>query len=152
GNSLFSNQQLITKVYFSRLTVPVSAALVGMVDFVVAVGVLALMMLWFRIVPGWSLLALPAFTLLAVVAALAVGPRLSALSAGSRDVRAVIPFLPQIWMYASPVAYPASKIPPQWRLLYDLNPMAGVIGGFRWALLGQADGLGWSLAISAAAV
>jgi len=137
GVSLVGNANLISKVYFPRLIVPLSAAVAPLVDFVVAFVVLLGMMAWFGIVPIWHVLTLPLFLFIALVAALAVGLWLSALNVKYRDVGYTIPFLLQFWMYASPVAYPVSLVPEKWRLLYSFNPMAGVIEGFRWALLKQ---------------
>jgi lipopolysaccharide transport system permease protein len=139
GISLVGNANLISKVYFPRLIVPLSAAVAPLVDFVVAFVVLLGMMAWFGIVPTWHALTIPLFLFIALVAALAVGLWLSALNVKYRDVGYAIPFLIQFWMYASPVAYPVSLVPDKWRPLYSLNPMAGVIEGFRWALLKQAS-------------
>lgn len=152
SNSLVGNQNLITKVYFPRLVVPISAVLGGLVDFAIAFVILIAMMLYYDIVPGWQIVMLPAFILLAVVTALAVGLWLSALNVQYRDVRYTINFLIQFWLFATPVAYPSSLIPQQWRWLYGLNPMAGVVEGFRWALLGKSDPPGAMLAVSIAVV
>ncbi len=137
GISLVGNANLISKVYFPRLLVPLSAAVAPLVDFVVAFVVLLGMMAWFGIVPTWHVVTIPLFLFIALVTALAVGLWLSALNVKYRDVGHTIPFLIQFWMYASPVAYSVSLVPEKWRLLYSLNPMAGVIHGFRWALLNQ---------------
>ena len=137
SNSLVANERLITKVYFPRLVVPMSAVLGGLVDFAVAFVILLVMMFYYRIVPTWAVLALPAFILLAVMTALGVGLWLSALNVKYRDVRYTINFLIQFWLFATPVAYPSSIVPERWRALYGLNPMAGVVDGFRWALLGK---------------
>jgi lipopolysaccharide transport system permease protein len=139
GMSLVHSANLISKVYFPRLIVPIAAALGPFVDFAVAFIVLLGMMAWFHIMPTWGVLALPLFMLLALLTALAVCLFLSALNVKYRDVGHTIPFLVQFWMYASPVAYPVSLIPDEWRLLYSLNPMVGVIEGFRWALLGKTS-------------
>jgi lipopolysaccharide transport system permease protein len=136
GMSLVNNANLISKVYFPRLIVPFSAALSPLVDFFIASGMLILLMVWYRTPPTWGVLMLPALLLLTVVTALAVGLWLAALNALYRDVSHLIPFLVQFWMYASPVGYPVSLVPERWRPLYSLNPMVGVIEGFRWALLG----------------
>jgi len=136
-NSVVGGATLITKVYFPRLLLPVTGVASGIVEFAIAFIVLLGMMAWFAIVPTWRVLALPGFILLAILTALSVGLWLSALNVRFRDVGHTIPFLVQIWMYASPVAYPVSVVPEKWRLLYSLNPMAGVIEGFRWALLGK---------------
>jgi lipopolysaccharide transport system permease protein len=142
----------VTKIYFPRLIIPLSAVLSPLVDFAVAFGILIAMLAWFGFVPGWSLLALPLFMLLCVATALAVSLWLSALCVKYRDVTVVIPFLVQIWLYASPVAYPVSLVPERWRLLYSLNPMAGVIEGFRWSLLGNPAPDFKVMAVSALAV
>ena len=139
GVSLVGNANLISKVYFPRLIIPLSAAVAPLVDFAMAFVILLAMMAWFGIAPTWGVLALPLFLLLALATALAVGLWLSALDVRYRDVGYTIPFVVQIWMYASPVAYPVSLVPERWRLLYSLNPMAGVIEGFRWALLGKGN-------------
>jgi lipopolysaccharide transport system permease protein len=139
GTSLVHSANLISKVYFPRLIVPIAAALGPLVDFAVAFVVLLGMMAWFRITPSWGILALPLFILLALLTALAVCLFLSALNVKYRDVGHTIPFLVQFWMYASPVAYPVSLVPEKWQLLYSLNPMVGVIEGFRWALLGKSS-------------
>jgi lipopolysaccharide transport system permease protein len=152
SNSLVGNQNLITKVYFPRLVVPIAAVLGGLVDFAIAFVILIGMMIYYGIVPGWQVVTLPGFILLAVVTALAVGLWLSALNVKYRDVRHTINFLIQFWLFATPVAYPSSLIPQQWRWLYGLNPMAGVVEGFRWALLGKSDPPGALLAVSIAVV
>jgi lipopolysaccharide transport system permease protein len=137
GVSLVGSANLIRKVYFPRLIIPLSAAVAPLVDFAVAFVILLAMMAWFGIAPTWGVLAMPLFLLLALATAVAVGLWLSALDVRYRDVGYTIPFVIQIWMYASPVAYPVSLMPESWRVLYSLNPMVGVIEGFRWALLGQ---------------
>jgi len=138
GSSLVNNAALVTKVYFPRLAIPLAAVFAPIVDFVVTLAMLLVMMAYYRITPGWALLTLPLFLLMSMVTALAVSLWLSALCVKYRDVAVVIPFLLQIWLYVSPIAYPASVVPQRWRVLYSLNPMAGVIDGFRWALLGTA--------------
>ncbi|MGA2139833.1 MAG: ABC transporter permease [Verrucomicrobiia bacterium] len=137
GTSLVSNANLVSKVYFPRLVIPISGAIAPLVDFVISFVILLGMMVWYGIAPTWGVLALPLFTLLAVVTAVAVSLYLAALNVKYRDVGHAIPFLVQFWMYASPVVYSVSIIPEKWRLLYSLNPMVGVIEGFRWALLGK---------------
>ena len=137
GTSLVDNANMISKVYFPRLIVPLAAVATPLVDFFLAFLVLLGMMVWFGVAPGWNALALPLFLLLACITALAVSLWLSTLNVRYRDVRHTIPFLMQLWMYASPIAYPVSLIPDRWRMLYSLNPMMGVIEGFRWALLGK---------------
>jgi lipopolysaccharide transport system permease protein len=120
------------------LIIPLASVITGLVDFVIASLVLVVLMLWYGIVPGWAVLSVPLFTLLAVTAALAAGLWLSALNVRYRDVRYAIPFLAQFWLFMTPVAYPSSLVPERWQLLYGINPMAGVVEGFRWALLGEA--------------
>jgi lipopolysaccharide transport system permease protein len=146
------NQRVITKVYFPRLILPLSSVVSGLVDFSIAFVVLVLMTLGFRFTPGTAMLWLPVFLLLAIATALGIGLWLSALNALYRDVRYVTPFLVQFWMLASPVAYPSSLVPAKWRWLYGLNPMAGVIEGFRWALTGHGQSPGALLLASAGAV
>jgi lipopolysaccharide transport system permease protein len=130
-------QRVITKVYFPRLVLPIAAVLSGLADFGIAFLVYVPIQLYYGIRPTYAIVFLPLYLLLAVLTALGVGLWLSALNAVYRDVRYVMPFLVQFWMYASPVAYPSSLVPPRWRVLYGLNPMAGVIEGFRWTLTGQ---------------
>jgi lipopolysaccharide transport system permease protein len=136
SNSLVSNQQLLTKVYFPRLIIPVSAVLSGVMDFAIAAALLIPMMIYYKIAITPVILLLPLFVAFTIVAALAVGLWLSALNVQYRDVRYVVPFLLRVWFVLTPVIYPASKVPAQWQLLYGLNPMAGAVTGFRWALLG----------------
>jgi lipopolysaccharide transport system permease protein len=148
SNSLIGNQNLITKVYFARLVIPIAAVLTGLVDFLIAFSILLAMMLYYGIVPGWAIVALPAFILLAILTALAVGLWLSALNVQFRDVRYTMNFLVQFWLFATPVAYPSSIVPEQWRVLYGINPMVGVVEGFRWALLGKSQPPGAMLLVS----
>jgi len=152
GNSLVANQNLITKVYFPRLVIPLSAVLAGLVDFGIAFLVLLGMMAYYGMAPTMAVVTLPLFILLAIATALAVGLWLSALNVQYRDVRYTIPFLTQFWLLATPIAYPSSLVPEGWRVLYGLNPMAGVVEGFRWALLGTANAPGRMLAVSVAVV
>jgi lipopolysaccharide transport system permease protein len=147
-----AHQRIITKVYFPRLILPLSAVVGGLVDFAIAFSVLLLLMAYYGVTPTWAILTLPAFLLLALVTALGAGLWLSALNAMYRDVHYVVPFLVQFWMFASPVAYPSSLVPERWRWLYGLNPMAGVIEGFRWALTGQGRPPDLLLLASAAGV
>jgi lipopolysaccharide transport system permease protein len=151
SNSLVDNSQVLTKVYFPRLVLPLASTLAGLVDFLIAFVVLIGMMLYFGIFPGWGVLALPLLTILAVMAALAVGLWLSALNVLYRDVRYAIPFLAQLWLFSTPVAYSSSLVPDAWRALYGLNPMVGVVEGFRWALLDASQPPGPMLAVSVAA-
>ncbi len=138
-NVVVDSQALITKVYFPRLILPISAALSGLVDFAIGFAVLAIFTAVYGIRPTLAALWLPALLALAVFTAFGVGLWLSALNALYRDVRYVIPFLVQFWMFASPVAYPSTLVPARWRWLYGLNPMAGVIDGFRWAITGRGQ-------------
>jgi lipopolysaccharide transport system permease protein len=152
SNSLVANERLITKVYFPRLLVPISSILGGLVDFVIAFFILLLMMVGYGIRPTWAIAVLPGFILLAMASALGVGLWLSALNVRYRDVRYTLGFLIQFWLLATPVAYPSSLIPGRWRALYGLNPMAGVVEGFRWALLGKNEAPGALLAVSVVVV
>jgi lipopolysaccharide transport system permease protein len=150
--SVVENQRVITKVYFPRVILPLSAVFSGLVDFAVAFVMLMGMAFYFRVTPGPWLAFVPLFLLLAMLTAFGAGLWLAALNALYRDVRYVVPFLAQFWMFASPVAYPSSLVPERWRWLYGLNPMAGVIDGFRWAVTGQNPPNAGLLATSSAAV
>jgi len=152
SNSLINSQNLISKVYFPRLIIPLASTLAGVLDFAIAFLVLLGMMAYYHIVPTLAILYLPLFLLLALLSALAVGSWLSALSVEYRDVRYIVPFLTQLWMYATPIAYASSLIPEEWRLLYGLNPMTGVVDGFRWALLGMEIQNGLMIVVSAIVV
>ena len=152
SNSVVANQRLITKVYFPRLIIPLSAVCVGLADFVIGFVVLLGLMAYYGIAPGPAVWTLPLWTLLAVATALAVGLWLSALNVRYRDVRYTVPFLTQIWLFATPVAYPMSIVPPKWQALFALNPMVGVVEGFRWALLRNAAVPATTVGISASAV
>jgi lipopolysaccharide transport system permease protein len=151
SNSLVEEEALLTKVYFPRIIVPLAAVLAGLVDVSIAFIVLVGLMLAFGTAPTAGVLALPLLVLFAAVTALAVGLLLSALNVRYRDVRYTLPFLVQLWLFASPVAYPSSLVPEPWRPLYGINPMVGVVDGFRWALLG-GEPPGWSFLTSVAAV
>jgi lipopolysaccharide transport system permease protein len=151
SNSLVSSSQLIRKVYFPRLTIPIATVLSGAVDFALAFIVLLGMMLYYGVVPSWRIIYLPPFLLLAVVSSLGVGLWLSALNVKFRDVRYIVPFITQIWMFMTPIAYPSSLLHQPWRTLYGLNPMAGVVEGFRWALFGTGGAPGPVAAVSAVA-
>ena len=146
GNSLIADTNLISKVYFPRLILPLSAVMSLILDFAVAFVILLLMMLFYHIVPGVAVVTLPLFLLLALMTALACGVWLSAVNIKYRDVAYVIPFLTQFWLFITPVAYPSTIIPEPWRVFYGLNPMAGVVEGFRWALLGKQQ-LSWDLVL-----
>ncbi|PIQ86888.1 MAG: phosphate ABC transporter permease [Candidatus Omnitrophica bacterium CG11_big_fil_rev_8_21_14_0_20_45_26] len=141
ANTLIVNQQLVTKVYFPRLAMPLSATFSGVVDFFFAFLVLIGMMVYYQTPLLISVIYLPIFMVLAFMTALGVGLWLSALNVRYRDVRYTIPFLIQFWFFATPIAYPSSLVPEGWRFLYGLNPMVGVIEGFRWALFGQSNEL-----------
>jgi lipopolysaccharide transport system permease protein len=148
ANSVVDDAKLISKVYFPRLVIPVAASLAGLVDFAIAFVVLIGMSVFYGVTPTLAVLALPLFVVLALAAALSAGIWLSALNVQYRDVRYTIPFLMQIWLFATPVAYPASLIHGKLHVIFALNPMAGVVGGFRWALLGRGELDGLSLTIS----
>lgn len=154
SNSLIGNANLISKVYFPRLIVPVATVVVAFVDFLISFAILVLMMLWYRFVPGWQLLLLPFFILMAFVASLGPGLWITSLNVKYRDFRYIIPFIVQFGLYVSPVGFSSGVVPDHWRLLYSLNPMVGVIDGFRWCILdGHAvvylPGLWMSLATTA---
>src|SRR5690349_1816251 len=136
SNSLIGNANLITKVYFPRLIVPIATVVVAFVDFLVTFTILAAMMMWYRFAPGWQMLLLPGFVVLAFVASIGPALWITALNVKYRDFRYVIPFLMQLGLYVSPVGFSSGIVPPEWRLIYSLNPMVGVIDGFRWCFLG----------------
>lgn len=139
SNSLVGSQNLVSKVYFPRLVIPIASVLPGLIDFAISFVVLLGMMAFYHVPLTLRILSLPFFLSLAIIAALAIGIWLSALNVEYRDVRYVVPFLTLLWQYATPVAYSSSLIPEKWRVLYGLNPMTGVVEGFRWALLGNGD-------------
>jgi lipopolysaccharide transport system permease protein len=149
-NTIVENQRLITKVYFPRLALPLSAVCSGLIDFGVSFLMFLAMMGYYRIRPTVAMLWFPAFLFLAIITALGAGLWLSALNAIYRDVRYVLPFLIQFWLFASPVVYSSSRVPAKWRGLYGLNPMAGVIEGFRWSLTGNGQAPRRLLVVSAA--
>ncbi|MDD2467325.1 MAG: ABC transporter permease [Desulfobulbus sp.] len=144
SNSLIDNSNLLTKVYFPRLIVPTSSVIVSMVDFCISLGILALLMLWYGFAPDWRFLALPLFFLLAFLSSFGCSLWLSALNVKYRDFRYVVPFIVQFGLYISPVGFSSSIVPEKWRLLYSLNPMVGVIDGFRWGLLGGKSQIYWN--------
>jgi lipopolysaccharide transport system permease protein len=146
--SLVTSSNLIQKVYFPRLAVPIGAVLAGVVDFVLAFAVLLAMMLYYDVMPTLNALWLPFFLLLALVTSLGVGLWLSAMNVRYRDIRYAVPFLVQFWLFATPVAYPSSLLSEPWRTLYGINPMVGVIEGFRWGLLGTDTAPGPIIAVS----
>src|SRR5215211_2635811 len=136
SNSLVSNANLISKVYFPRLIVPIAAAAVAFVDFTINFAMLVALMIWYQFVPGWQIVLLPVFIVLAPVVGLGPGLWLAASNVKYRDVRYIIPFIVQLGLYVSPVGYSSGIVPEQWRLLYSFNPIVGVIDGFRWCILG----------------
>lgn len=152
SNSVVNNQRVITKVYFPRLIMPIAAVCVGVADFVCSFAVLVAMLAYYGVAPGWAILTLPVWTLLALASALSVGIWLSAINVKYRDVRYTLPFVTQVWMIATPVAYSSALVPEAWRPLVALNPMVGVVDGFRWALLGTATFPGATLLVSTGAV
>jgi lipopolysaccharide transport system permease protein len=146
--SLVGSGNLLTKVYFPRLILPVEKVFSGLIDFAIAFVLLLGVMAWYRVAPSPRIVALPFFLVIAMAAAFGAGLWLTALNVKYRDVGFIVPFLVQIWLYASPVAYSSSIVPQRWKLLYSLNPMAGVVEGFRWALLGRGSFDPLSLAVS----
>lgn len=143
SNSLITNANLISKVYFPRLIVPTSAVIVSFVDFMISGMILLGLMAWYNFVPSWRILTLPLFILVAFAAAMGAGLWLASLNVQYRDFRYIVPFIVQFGLYVSPVGFSSSVIPEKWRLLYSLNPMVGVIDGFRWAILGGESRLYW---------
>jgi lipopolysaccharide transport system permease protein len=150
SRSLTSNQNMITKIYFPRLVLPLSSVLGGLVDFAIAFVLLIVMMIYYKVTPTLAVWLLPLFLLLAVITALGVALWLSAINVQYRDVNYVLPFLTQFWLFLTPVAYSAKIISAKWQLVYSLNPMAGVVNGFRWALLGTKTGPDLNMLISVA--
>ncbi len=146
--SLVSNANLITKIYFPRLIIPLSIVGANLIDFGLAFAVLIVMAFVYRIVPSFNVIFLPLFILLNIVTALGVGLWLTALNVQFRDVRHIVPFLTQLWLFATPVIYPSSSIPEPWQILYGINPMVGVIEGFRWAILGTPNPSGATILLS----
>lgn len=153
GGSLVENERLISKIYFPRLVVPASALIVSFIDFLICSVLLAALLVWYRFIPPWQVVTLPFFVGLAFLAALGPGLLLTTLNVSYRDFRYVIPFIVQVGLYVSPVGFGSSVVPEPWRLLYSLNPMVGVIDGFRWAILGTGSlswpGLLLSIAVTA---
>lgn len=149
SRSLVAHNNMVTKIYFPRLILPMASVFAGMVDFIVAFVILIGLMLYYKVAPAWNVLwTLPLFLLLALVTALGVALWLSAINVKYRDVNQALPFLTQFWLFATPVAYSASVISDKWQLVYSLNPMAGVVNGFRWALLGSGTGPDTALWVS----
>ena len=136
GASLITNANMISKIYFPRLVIPFSAVVVAFVDFLISLAILVALMIWYRFAPSWHLVALPLLTLLAFAAALGSGLWIAALNVKYRDFRYIVPFVVQLGTYISPVGFSSSIVPEKWRVLYSLNPMVGVIDGFRWAIVG----------------
>ena len=143
GNSLISNANMISKVYFPRLVVPASAVIVSFVDFLISGIILVGLMLWYGFAPDWRIITLPLFIFIAFAAAMGAGLWIAALNVKYRDFRYIIPFVVQFGLYVSPVGFSSTIVPEQWRLLYSINPMVGVIDGFRWAILGGNTQLYW---------
>lgn len=143
GNSLISNSNMISKVYFPRLIVPVSAVIVSFVDFLISGLILAALMVWYGFAPDWRILTLPIFIFIAFVTAMGAGLWVASLNVKYRDFRYIIPFVVQFGLYISPVGFSSNIVPEQWRLIYSLNPMVGVIDGFRWAILGGNSQIYW---------
>ncbi|HEY6328029.1 MAG TPA: ABC transporter permease [Blastocatellia bacterium] len=144
SNSLIGNANLISKVYFPRLIVPAASVITSFADFLITVGLMAVMMLWYGFVPDWRLVTLPLFVALALAASLGAGLWLCALNVEYRDFRYIVPFIVQFGLYVSPVGFSSSIVPHRWRLLYSCNPIVGVIDGFRWALLRADTQLDWT--------
>jgi lipopolysaccharide transport system permease protein len=143
SNSLIGNANLISKVYFPRLIVPIAAVMTAFVDFVIGFVILLALMAWYQFMPGWQILLLPVFTGVAIIGSVGIGVWITALNVKYRDFRYVIPFIVQLGLYVSPVGFSSAIVPEKWRLLYSLNPMVGVIDGFRWSLLGGESQLYW---------
>lgn len=151
SNSLVASANLLKKVYFPRLVIPIATVLAGVVDFALSFVVLLGLMAFYGVTPTINLLWMPLFLLLALVTSLAVGLWMSALNVKYRDVRYIVPFVIQVWMFSTPIVYPSSLLPASWRTIYGLNPMVGVVEGFRWALLGTNTVPGFMIAVSATA-
>jgi lipopolysaccharide transport system permease protein len=143
SNSLLGNANLISKVYFPRLIVPIAAVMVAFVDFLISFAILAALMVWYQFMPGWQILLLPAFVSVAIITSFGIGVWITALNVKYRDFRYIVPFIVQLGLYVSPVGFSSNIIPQQWRLAYSLNPMVGVIDGFRWCILGAESQLYW---------
>jgi lipopolysaccharide transport system permease protein len=143
SNSLIANANLISKVYFPRLIVPASAVIVSFVDFMISGMILLGLMAWYNFVPSWRIVTLPLFIVIAFAASMGVGLWMAALNVEYRDFRYIVPFVVQFGLYISPVGFSSSIVPQQWRLIYSLNPMVGVIDGFRWAILGNESAIYW---------
>ncbi len=143
SNSLIANANLLSKIYFPRIIMPTSSVIVGLVDFLISFVILALLMIWYKFIPDWRIVTLPLFLVLALFSSLGFGLWIAALNVKYRDFRYIVPFIIQFGLYISPVGFSSSIIPGNWRLLYSINPMVGVIDGFRWAILGQNVQIYW---------
>src|SRR5438034_4951423 len=152
SNSLIGNERLISKVYFPRLIIPTATVVTSFVDFLISFVILVGLMVYYHFVPSWNILTLPFFILMALLASLGPGLWITALNVKYRDFRYVIPFLVQFGLYVSPVGFSSSVVPEKWRLLYSLNPLVGVIDGFRWSILGAASPIYWPSFASSIAV
>ena len=152
GNSLIGNANLISKVYFPRLIVPAAAIVTSLVDFLVSFFILVGLMIWYQFTPGWQFLLLPVFIVMAALAAFGAGLYVSSMTVRYRDFRVVVPFALQFGMYVSPVGFNAGIVPEKWRLLFDLNPLVGIINGFRWSILRGPGAFDWSSVLMSAAV
>jgi lipopolysaccharide transport system permease protein len=138
SNSLITNSNMLSKVYFPRLVIPASSVIVSLIDFLISFVILGLVMLYYQYAPSWRIIMLPVFTMMAFVASFGSGLWLASLNVKFRDFRYIVPFIVQFGLYISPVGYTSEVVPDQWRLLYSMNPMTGIIDGFRWAILGDA--------------
>lgn len=143
SNSLVGNSNLISKVYFPRLIIPTSSVITSFVDFLISTLILIGLMIWYQFIPGWRIFTLPLFITIAFAAAMGIGLWLTALNVKYRDFRYIVPFIVQFGLYVSPVGFSSGVVPEKWRLLYSLNPMVGVIDGFRWAILGGDVRIFW---------
>ncbi|MEQ8222631.1 MAG: ABC transporter permease [Candidatus Eremiobacterota bacterium] len=143
SNSLITNSNLISKVYFPRLVIPTSSVIVSFVDFLISFAILLAIMVWYRFVPDWKIITLPLFIILAFGAAMGAGLWIATFNVKYRDFRYIVPFIVQFGLYISPVGFSSSIVPEKWRLIYSLNPMVGVIDGFRWAILGRGVEIYW---------
>lgn len=143
SNSLIANANMLSKVYFPRIIMPASAVIVSLVDFLISFAILVALMIWYQFMPGWRIITLPFFLFLALIASLGFGFWLAALNVKYRDFRYIVPFIVQFGLYISPVGFSTNVVPEKWRLFYSLNPMVGVIDGFRWAILGGSAYIYW---------
>ena len=143
SNSLITSANMLTKTYFPRLIMPASTVIVSLVDFMISFAIMAMLMFFYQFIPDWRILTLPLFLLLAFIVSMGVGLWLSALNVKYRDFRYIVPFIVQFGLYISPVGFSSSVVPEKWRLLYSINPMVGVIDGFRWAILGGEAQIYW---------